>query len=139
MAAASLHGQPKGEHWVATWATAQNLVANPAPSAANATQTPPANPNPAQTIGRRGFDHQTVRMMVRTSIPGRRTRLAISNAFNGQPVEIGAAHIALRIKDSEIDPKSDHALTFNGKPGCTIRGGVVMLSDPVDLVAPSSG
>jgi lysophospholipase L1-like esterase len=135
-AAVCLQAQPKGEHWVATWATAQNLVRPPAPATPPAQ---PANPNPAQTIGVRGFDHQTVRMIVRTSIPGRRARIAISNAFNATPVEIGAAHVALRVKDSEIDPKSDHALTFNGKPSCTIRAGVVMVSDPVDFAVPQVG
>src|SRR4029078_12785139 len=34
---------------------------------------------------------------------------------------------------------SDRALTFQGKPGCMIGPGVVLLSDPVDLtVAPVS-
>jgi len=137
-AAVCLQAQPKGEHWVATWATAQNLVRPPAPPAA-AAPAQPANPNTPQAIGSRGFDHQTVRMMVRSSIPGRRARVAISNQFNGAPVEIGAAHIALRVKDSEIDPKSDRALMFDGKPGCTIRSGVVMLSDPVDFAMPQVG
>jgi lysophospholipase L1-like esterase len=107
-----------GEHWVATWTTAQLLV-RPAPAAAAA---------PA-----RGFNNQTARMMVRASIGGHRLRVKISNAFGGAPVSLGTAHIALRSKDSEIVPASDRALTFNGKPGCTIGPGIVIMSDPVDL------
>jgi lysophospholipase L1-like esterase len=132
----SAQAQPKGEHWVASWGTSQLLVrppaANPAPPAPTGAPTP-------QTIGARGFDHQTVRMIVRTSIGGRRVRVGISNAFNAAPVDIGAAHIALRTKDSAIDPKTDRALTFNGKPGCTLRPGVVMLSDPADFNLPQDG
>ena len=104
------------EHWVATWATAQLLVQpSPAPAAA------------------RGYDNQTVRMMVRASIGGRRVRVKISNALGSAPVTLGAAHIAIRSKDSEIVPASDRALSFNGKPGCAIGPGIVMMSDPVDL------
>jgi lysophospholipase L1-like esterase len=111
------------EHWVATWTTAQLLVRTPPPPAA-------AN---AQTANARGFNNQTVRMMVRASIGGRRVRVKISNAFGSAPLVLGTAHIAVRSKDSEIVPASDHALSFNGKPGCTVGPGIVMMSDPVDF------
>jgi lysophospholipase L1-like esterase len=72
-------------------------------------------------------------MMVRASIGGHRLRVKLANAFGSVPVAIAAAHIALRGKDSGIVAGSDHALTFNGKPGCTIGPGVVLFSDPADL------
>ena len=84
-------------------------------------------------MGARGFNGQTVRMMVRTSIGGRRLRIKLENAFGNAPVTIGAAHIALRSKDSAIVEGSDRALAFDGRPGCTLQPGVVLLSDPVDL------
>jgi lysophospholipase L1-like esterase len=126
------HAQPaKPGHWVATWGTAQLLV-RPLPPA-----TPPATPPAKQAPAAQGFTNQTVRMVVRTSIGGQRLRIKVENAFNSAPVTIGAAHIALRAKDSEIVAASDRALTFNGKPGCILSPGVVRLSDPVDLkVAP---
>jgi lysophospholipase L1-like esterase len=119
-----MEAQSRGpEHWVATWTTAQLLVRTPpVPAAAGA---PPANT--------RGFNNQTVRMMVRASIGGRRVRLKISNAFGSAPLVLGTAHIAIRSKDSEIVPASDRALTFNGKPGCTVGPGIVIMSDPVDF------
>jgi lysophospholipase L1-like esterase len=121
---AMIEAQSRGaEHWVATWTTAQLLVRTPpAPTAAGA---PPASA--------RGFNNQTVRMMVRASIGGRRVRVKISNAFGSVPLVLGTAHIAIRSKDSEIVPASDRALSFNGKPGCTIGPGIVILSDPVDF------
>ena len=82
----------KAEHWVATWGTAELLV-HPRPPA-----TPPAR----QAPGAAGFHNQTVRMVVRTSMGGSRLRIKVENAFGSAPVEIGAAHIALRAKDSEI-------------------------------------
>jgi lysophospholipase L1-like esterase len=126
---AALHAQSgEQEHWVATWTTAQLLVRPalaPAPAPAAATAAPPA--------AARGFNNQTVRMMVRASIGGRRLRVKISNAFGSAPVTLGTAHIAVRSKDSEIVPASDRALSFGGKPGCTIGPGIVLMSDPVDL------
>ncbi len=108
---------------MATWTTAQLLV-RPVPSPA-----PPA----AASAAARGFNNQTIRMISRASIGGRRLRVKLSNAFGSAPVTIGAAHIALRGKDSEIIPASDRPLAFNGKPGCVIGPGIVLMSDPVDL------
>ena len=114
-------------HWVATWATAESLL-RPQPPA-----TPPAQPAP----GSSGFKNQTVRMIARTSIGGNRIRIKVENAYNSAPLTIGAAHVALRAKDSAIVPGSDHAITFNGKPGCILSPGVERVSDPIDLkVAP---
>jgi lysophospholipase L1-like esterase len=111
------------EHWVATWATA--------------TQQPRAGaaPNPATT----GFNDQTIRMIVHTTIGGRRARVTLSNTFGATPLTIGAAHLALRTKDSAIAPDSDRALLFNGKPDVTIAPGAQMTSDPVNLNIPQLG
>ena len=90
-----LQAQQKGrEHWVATWTTAQLLARAPA-------APPSAAPPPAATpAGARGFNNQTVRMIVRTSIGGRRLRVKLSNAFGNEPLAVGAAHIGIRAKDS---------------------------------------
>jgi lysophospholipase L1-like esterase len=134
-----IQAQPKGqERWVATWATAQTLV-RPAPARPPATPAAEASAGPAMTpqaVGARGLSNQTVRMIVRTSIGGRRLRVRLSNAFGGTPVVVGTAHLALRAKDSGIVPGSDRPLSFNGKPGCTLGPGIVLLSDPVELNVP---
>ena len=67
----------------------------PTPSATAQTAAPAPLP-PVQT-----FTNQTVRMILRSSIGGRRARVKLANAFNGTPVEIGAAHIAIR----DLSPK----------------------------------
>ena len=134
-----VQAQPRGqEHWVATWTTAQALARTPPPAQAAPPPAPTGPPTP-QSINARGFNNQTVRMMVRTSLGGRRARVALSSAFGSAPVQVAAAHIALRAKDSEIAPQSDHALSFNGKPGCTLGPGVVLYSDPVDFNVPQAG
>jgi lysophospholipase L1-like esterase len=126
------------ERWIPTWTTAQQLVRFPtqqvAPGATIVSPpfvaaAPPPPPLPT-------LRNQTVRMIARTSIGGRRVRVKLANMFNGTRVEIGAAHIALRDKDSGIVASSDRALTFGGSGVVKIPPGAVVVSDPVDLVIP---
>jgi lysophospholipase L1-like esterase len=144
-----------GEHWIATWATAQQLVAGdflggrgggrggpgqgpnaPAPNA----PTQPAAPRAPQGRGRgpvapvpSNFADQTVRMIVRASVGGSRVRIELSNMMNAQPVEIGAAHVALHKGGGAIVEGSDRVLTFGGSSSFTIQPEVLVVSDPVDL------
>ncbi|HUA19827.1 MAG TPA: SGNH/GDSL hydrolase family protein [Bryobacteraceae bacterium] len=125
-------------HWVPTWAAAPQqpftLGPPPPPRPAGQTQTPPAAPPAFRQIT--SFHNQTIRMIVRTSLGGRRVRIELSNAYGKEPLVVGAAHVALRDKDSAILPASDRTLKFAGEPSCTIPPGALMLSDPVDLDVP---
>jgi lysophospholipase L1-like esterase len=78
-------------------------------------------------------------MIVRASLGGRRARVTVSNVYGNAPLTIGAAHAALRSKESAIVPGSDRPLMFNGKPEVTIAQGAAMTSDPVDLEIPPLG
>jgi lysophospholipase L1-like esterase len=141
-----------GAHWVSTWATAQQQPGfgrggpggrGPGAPPAGATvqqsqQAPSAAPAPtaATPVIANTLNNQTARMIVRTSIGGNRIRVRFSNAFGATPLEMGAAHIAIRSKDSAIVAGSDRPLLFNGKPSARILPGAALLSDPVDLVVP---
>lgn len=115
-----------GEHWVTTWATAQQLVAGGRPGG------PPANLPAA-------FADQTVRMITRVSLGGRRVRIELSNMVGAQPLEIGAAQIGLHKGGGAIVDGTDRVLTFGGNPSATIPPGAVAVSDAVDLaIAPLS-
>jgi lysophospholipase L1-like esterase len=128
------------EHWVATWAAAPQetraFTPPPGPPAAQpgAPSQQPAAPPPPPPI--MSFQNQTVRMIVRTSIGGRRLRVELSNAFGTKPLTVGAAHVALREKDSAIVTGTDRPLAFSGKPSFTIPPGAQALSDAVDLNVP---
>ena len=121
------------EHWVATWGTAQQLIYN-GPTAPRPPQNPPPPVNLAVPPIWSSVNNQTVRMIVRASVGGRSVRVRLVNAFGSAPLQIGAAHIALRSKDSSIVSASDRALTFSGHTSCLIPPGAVMLSDPVELI-----
>jgi lysophospholipase L1-like esterase len=83
------------------------------------------------------FNNQTIRMIVHTSIPGRRARVQLSNSHGTAPLVVGAVHIALRAKGSEIVAGSDRALTFSGRPTAWIPAGASVVSDAVDLNVPA--
>src|SRR4030095_4866244 len=145
------------DHWVATWAASPQQ-----PPAAGAGQRGPA---PAPTVpagaavapaggatptapaaagrgGQRGappvvgLNDQTVRLFVRTSIAGQRLRVEFSNAYGTTPLAIGAAHVALRSKDSAVVAGSDRALSFGGRASVKIPPGASILSDAVALNVP---
>ncbi len=139
-----------------TAAPAANATAPAAPSTSPAQPTaqtaPPATaPVPvataAQTGGGRGgpvfrvttLANQTVRMILRTSIGGKRARVKLSNAFGSTPVKVGAAHLARRATEATLVPGTDRALTFGGQSSFTMMPGVVVVSDPVDIEVPAIG
>lgn len=98
--------------WIGTWATA-----------------PQAAPKgPAQA-----FHNQTLRLIVHTSAAGKKVRIKISNTFGDQPLLIGAARIARRASEADIDPASDRALKFHGRSSITIPPRSMVVSDPADL------
>jgi lysophospholipase L1-like esterase len=132
------------DHWVATWAASPQTArmnfpiprrppaataAPAAPAAGSTTQAPVFPPPPA-------FSNQTLRMIVRSSIGGRRAVVHLSNVFGSSPLQVGSVHIALREKDSAIVAGSDRALTFGGKTSVTIPVGAEVVSDPADLDIP---
>lgn len=131
--------RPAGtENWVATWATSQELAKTvpDRPVIPPGTKRPDFSnfkaPRPSQAAPTVN-DNQTVRMIVHTSIGGKRIRIELSNAFGKGTVTIGDAHLALRTTGSEIDPRSDRQLTFSGSQQVDLRPGEVAVSDPADL------
>jgi lysophospholipase L1-like esterase len=111
-----------GARWFATWGASE--VAAPArPPRDSIDRTP-------TLVG------QTIRLIVRTSIGGDRARIHLSNEYGDRPLVIGAAHIAVRDTGAAIVASTDHALTFGGNAGITLRPGAVAVSDPVVLDVP---
>src|SRR5262245_29379125 len=120
-----------------------------APAAPSAAPVPPSGPPvatasaPAPPAGGRGipppvtFSNQTIRQVVRVSAGGDQLRVVLSNAFGTAPVEIGAAHLALRDHDAIVKASSVKPLTFAGRAAGTILPGATMVSDAVDLTVPA--
>jgi lysophospholipase L1-like esterase len=145
--------QKSGKRWVCTWATAQQLAPTSFPGSSPSRSGPPSqdppprqSPPPPQQSGRgsnpimfnmpSNLEDQTVRMIVHTSLGGKRIRVNLSNAQGGPLVQVGSAHIALHKANGAIVPVTDRAITFGGKPSCVILPGTLMVSDPIDLEIP---
>jgi lysophospholipase L1-like esterase len=110
----TIHG--KNNQWIGTWAAApQHSV-----------------PRSVQI-----FRNQTLRLVVHTSVAGRKVRIKISNTFGGQPLLIASAHVARRASRADIDAASDRTLTFRGHPSTKVAARSMVISDPVDLDVPA--
>lgn len=110
---------PKTERWVASWASAQMI-----PTAKDAL------PSADVTDG-------TLRQTLRLSTGGGKIRVRLSNAFGTEPLKLSGVHVALAAApgSARIDPASDRALAFSGRPDLTIPAGAEYLSDPIDFPA----
>ena len=113
---------PARDHWVATW------TASPSPA-------PPSLEEMRKA--QFAFQNQTLREIVHVSIGGKSVRVRLSNAYGKEQVEIGAARIALRSRQSEVG--ASRALTFSGRASVIIPPDAQVLSDPVALDVPASG
>lgn len=119
LAAAGFGAMPAedSEHWVATWSTTLHQ--------------PELTPGLTNT----GFNNQTLRQIVHTSIGGRQVRVRLST-FGAGGLVVGSAHIALSAGGPAVVAGSDHTLTFGGSPSIVIPPGTPVFSDPVDLTVP---
>lgn len=97
--------------WVATWSTSVQL-------------TEPRNLPPEP-----GLEGNTLRQVVHVSLGGDRLRVHFSNAFGTSPVTLTTAHLATSLGDGAIDPATDRALAFDGRPSVTIPAGGGATSD----------
>src|SRR4029077_10064719 len=128
-----------GERWVGTWSTSEvSRPQTPPPPAPvllplGPNQCPPPVPVPSTFVH---FKDQTLRQIVHTSIGGAKLRVVLSNKYGTPPLTIGAAHIALRDKDSSIRKASGHPLTFSGRSAMTIPANAIVYSDPVNITVP---
>ncbi len=67
---------------------------------------------------------------------GTKVRIRFSNTYGDQPLFIGAAHVARRTSEADIDPASDRTLKFQGQSSIAIPARSLVVSDPVDLDVP---
>ncbi len=111
-----------GEHWVGTWGCGPQLVER-----ANLPPVPLAN--------------NTLRQFVHLTLGGKQLRARFSNAYGTNPVTMNAVHVALAAGTGsagtgEINPVTDHALSFHGKTSVVIPPGQVVVSEPIALEVP---
>jgi lysophospholipase L1-like esterase len=109
------------EHWVGAWSAAQQV------------------PEPRNALAPEDLRDATLRQVVHLSLGGGRIRVRVSNAFGTEPLTLTSVHVARPLSPASpaIDPKSDRAVTFDGRSEVTIPAGAEYLSDPIDFAAPA--
>ena len=108
-------------HWQGSWASAQQI------------------PEPNNALAAADVTDATLREIVHASIGGAAFRVRLSNAFGTAPLTFAAVHVARAMSPAaaQIDPATDHVLTFNGQTTVTIPAGADYWSDPVDAALPA--
>lgn len=104
-------------HWVGTWGAA------------------PEPPTPALRgfSGSPSFADQTIRQIVRISAGGTRLRIRFTNVYGTRALHIGAASVAVVGPTGQVEPGTERAVSFAGRPDAWIPAGAPYLSDPIDL------
>jgi len=110
--------------WVATW-TASPMAATPARL---------TGPDDFSSVG---FNDQTIRDIVWTSVGGQAVRISLSNQFGRRPVTFGQVDIGVSAGGPLIIPGTNQRVTFAGKMAVTIPPGASAISDPVRMTVPA--
>jgi lysophospholipase L1-like esterase len=115
-------GDKGKDHWVATWSTANNDLANPdAPGVFSSANVPDS------------LENQTIREIVHTTIGGREIRIRLSNAFGAKPITFDSVYAGLEANGAALAAGTNHDVTFGGSKTVMIPEGSEALSDPIRL------
>lgn len=110
-------GQPV---WVSSWGASQQI------------------PEPANALPPDDLRDATVRQIFHLSVGGAALRVHLSNVFGTDALHVASVHIARPLSPSTpaIDPATDRALLFAGKPDVIVPPGAEFVSDPIGLAVP---
>ncbi|MBB5874090.1 lysophospholipase L1-like esterase [Allocatelliglobosispora scoriae] len=107
------------KQWVGSWSAASSVPG-------------PANPAPFA-----GFNDQSVRSIVRTSISGDSVRLRFANTFGDRHITIGHTTVALpnaaTPERTDVDSATIREVTFGGSPTTLVPKGAEIVSDPIAM------
>lgn len=82
---------------------------------------------------RTGFEDQTLRLIVHTSIGGSSVRIRLSNTFGNQPVTFDHVEIGLQDEGAAVVSGTNEPVMFGGEQSVMIPSGAMIYSDPVPL------
>ena len=103
-----------GDGWVTSWGASPQA---PAPGA----------------FAEAGFDDQTVRDVIVTSVGGGPVRLELTNVFGTSPLRVGRVTVAVAGVGAAVAPGMIHPVTVGGSASFRIPAGGQVLSDPVNM------
>jgi len=80
-----------------------------------------------------GWNNQTLRMVIRTSLGGSELRLHLSNRFASSPAVIGHVTIGTQMNGGSTQEAVPLDVTFGGSIALTLAAGASTVSDPIPL------
>ena len=109
--------------------------AAPAASGSDATwAASPMAPTPlVPNLANAGFNNQTVRNIVYTSVGGSDLRVRVSNTFGMTALQIGRVSVGVELTGAQLVRGTTHPVTFGGRASVTLPVGAEAVSDPVSL------
>ncbi|WP_226038547.1 SGNH/GDSL hydrolase family protein [Aquibacillus saliphilus] len=84
-------------------------------------------------VSHKGFENQTIRLIIHPQIAGKKMRIRLANTFGSAPLSIKQVHVAVSKNGSEIIPETDQQVTFGGEQEVTIAPGKKEFSDPISF------
>ncbi|GAC1399334.1 MAG: SGNH/GDSL hydrolase family protein [Chloroflexota bacterium] len=124
---------------IASALTANTAAIAKRASATDATWTasPMAPTSFSPNLAVAGFNDQTVRNVIYTSIGGNELRVRLSNTFGTSPLHVGGVSVGIVLTGAQLVPGTTHTVTFGGHSSVTLPAGDEAISDPLSLtVAP---
>ncbi len=112
----------KGQHWVATWSTANSSLANPTALSRYKLSGAPTE-----------FSNQTIRNIVHSTVGGSAIRIRLTNTFGAKAVRFDSVYVGLQESGASLIAGSNHPVTFGGAKLVAIPEGAEAISDPVSL------
>jgi lysophospholipase L1-like esterase len=116
-AAAALPTDRRQDRWVGSWSTSPQ----------------PPTTLTAEGISARGFDHQTLRLVVHPHLSGAPLRLRLANTFGRDTLALGPVYVGVSQLGAAVVPGSNRVVTFGGRRVVMVPAGAEVLSDPVAL------
>ena len=86
-----------------------------------------------QSLSETKISNATARMVARVTLPGSAVRIRLDNTFGTQPLVIGRATIAPRVRGAQVAAGLVKPVTFKGQSSVTIPAGESAESDAVAL------
>ncbi|MFB6138064.1 MAG: SGNH/GDSL hydrolase family protein [Halobacteriaceae archaeon] len=88
---------------------------------------------PSSGTARGGFENETVRQVLHTSVGGTELRLRFSNPFVDGDAVLDRVTVGVRDEGAAVETGTLREVTFGGSAGVTVPGGGRVRSDPVDM------
>jgi lysophospholipase L1-like esterase len=110
---AARRGPPR-ESWVTSWSAGPQAAA-------------------PRTLAAAGFNNQTVREIIFSSVGGDPIRLELTNVFGVSPLQVGRVTVAVAGPGAAVVPGTIHPVTFGRSASIQIPAGAQILSDPVAM------